>query len=132
MSVEELLAMTGAYNLLDPYFWSQLGTAALNGLIFLATLAVGLSAFRAARSAHRARREAYDLAVEVRRLTAQIENATARRATVETDGDADGERLPDLPTADLSEPQIDERQIEEATAAATVPTSLLSRFRKRR
>ena len=97
-------------------------------------------AFKAAGVAKRARGEAGDLAVEVRRLTAQVENATARRSgtripavAAEEQGEAEfasdeASHAEEEQGGDYADAEAaPDRTLEEAKKAATIPSALLRR-----
>lgn len=88
MALHDFLASLGFEEFLTKdIFTAQVGVLAATAFFFAGSLVLCLMAFRAARAAGRSRseaqahfRSAQDLAVEVRRLTAQVEKATTRRA----------------------------------------------------
>lgn len=114
---------------------AQLGLTTLSAVLFLGSVIVFGMAIGAASSARRARREASDFAVEVRHLTAQVEQATARRASVPAAGkpeearSASADQTAEQTVSDQGDGA--DRSLEEAKIAASVPSSLL-RVRSRR
>ena len=124
----------------DAYFIAQLALALVSSLLFLCSIVVCAMAFKAAGVAKRARGEAGDLAVEVRRLTAQVENATARRTgtripavAAEEQGEAEfatdeASHAEEEQGGDYADAEAaPDRTLEEAKKAATIPSALLRR-----
>jgi hypothetical protein len=130
MPLDRVLAMTGIADwIADPFFYAEAGAAGLSAFLFLCCLALCIMAFRSAGAAKNAHREAKDLAIEVRRLTAQVEKATSRRASSIDDAALE------LSEADQADPEFApnaERTLEDAKSAATVPSALLGRRSRRR
>lgn len=134
MGFEAAISALGLGDVLaDDALLAQVGLMAVSTILFLCSIIVCGMAFRAAGAARRARREAVDLAVEVRHLTAQVEEATKRRA-----GGAVGQPAADLSGDDdgrsTQSDKTDEtdQALESAKKAATVPSALLSSFVRRR
>lgn len=147
-------------------FATQIMILAITLLLFFAAISLCVLAFRAVGAARRLRQEVdaqfrsvQDLAVEVRHLTAQVENAVARRASVpeappsrtarvgasETTPEADIEIVQEEPERSAADKAEDEkaepaddadpmstRMLDAARRAATEPAAILRSFMHRK
>lgn len=112
-------------------------------VLFLASVVLCFQAFRAASSARAAKldsaefaKTAEDIVQEMRQLSAQMEKASSRYSGVaashsEEDGDEFGEPV-DLREEDSIDDEASTKNLSVAKEAATVPSSLLTGFFRRR